>query len=349
MLAASPTWDATGAYEVAFNYLGTDYSHDLMLTQDSLGGLTGNGGSPVGANVSTWVITSGSVMGNVVDFSANYTATADAVTPQTVLHVVGTVASNGTLSGTWSDNYAGGTREGTWVSTSGVALQLGVLAAEDFGVVHYDSGLGILNGYTAGFGLTDATFEGAQSVVVKLYGGTTLLQTNTATAQLGVDVIGNQTSSPFDVSGTFDYATDGYWVNVKESEYGQSVPATKVVATVMLSNGKVITAENTVLVGDPATTYPDVVVPPAVTAPTEKSECKNEGWKTFTDPTFKNQGQCVKFVEHLTHGDHDKDADKDEHASHRHDKKDERRDGEKTHRFEKENGHAEHTSKHHND
>jgi hypothetical protein len=27
--------------------------------------------------------------------------------------------------------------------------------------------------------------------------------------------------------------------------------------------------------------------------------CKNGGWKTFTNPTFKNQGQCVK---HLVHG-----------------------------------------------
>jgi hypothetical protein len=26
--------------------------------------------------------------------------------------------------------------------------------------------------------------------------------------------------------------------------------------------------------------------------------CKNGGWKTFTSPEFKNQGQCVKFVIH---------------------------------------------------
>jgi hypothetical protein len=24
-------------------------------------------------------------------------------------------------------------------------------------------------------------------------------------------------------------------------------------------------------------------------------QCKNGGWKTFTNPTFKNQGQCVSF------------------------------------------------------
>ena len=26
--------------------------------------------------------------------------------------------------------------------------------------------------------------------------------------------------------------------------------------------------------------------------------CKKGGWKTFTNPTFKNQGQCVKFLIH---------------------------------------------------
>ena len=26
--------------------------------------------------------------------------------------------------------------------------------------------------------------------------------------------------------------------------------------------------------------------------------CKKGGWKTFTNPTFKNQGQCVKFLMH---------------------------------------------------
>lgn len=29
---------------------------------------------------------------------------------------------------------------------------------------------------------------------------------------------------------------------------------------------------------------------------TSKEQCKNGGWKTFTSPTFKNQGQCVAFV-----------------------------------------------------
>ncbi|MES2986051.1 MAG: hypothetical protein V4686_02905 [Patescibacteria group bacterium] len=37
-----------------------------------------------------------------------------------------------------------------------------------------------------------------------------------------------------------------------------------------------------------------VVVPP--TTPTNKDQCKNDGWKSFTNPSFKNQGQCVSSV-----------------------------------------------------
>jgi hypothetical protein len=296
--AAAPNWNVTDDYVVAFTLGGTDYAHDMSLVQDGLGNLTGDGGYPAGgAYTYAWVLTSGMVDGDTVHIHADYTAPADAVTPLTVMHMMGTIALDGSMSGTWSDNYQGGARAGTWTTTSGAAVLTGSLAAEDFGVVSYDTGLGMLKGYTAGFGLTDATFAGVQSVVVQLFSGATLLQTNTATAQVGIDITGAQISSPFDVSGTFDYTTDGYWTNVRESQYGQSVPATRVVATVTLANGKVVTAENTLLVGDPTTIYPTVVLP--VVTPTTKDQCKNGGWKTFTTPAFKNQGLCVSYVNHL--------------------------------------------------
>ena len=39
-------------------------------------------------------------------------------------------------------------------------------------------------------------------------------------------------------------------------------------------------------------------------SPTSKAQCKHGGWKTFTSPSFRNQGQCVSWVEHhvLHHG-----------------------------------------------
>lgn len=31
-------------------------------------------------------------------------------------------------------------------------------------------------------------------------------------------------------------------------------------------------------------------------APTSIEQCKNDGWRRFTNPRFKNQGDCVSFV-----------------------------------------------------
>lgn len=257
-LALAPNFDTSGDYVVAFEYEGTDYAHDVTLDQDEFGNVTGEGGSPAGANTYTYELTNGTVDGNTITFTADYTATPDAVVPQTTMVVEGEIASDGTMTGTWSDNYSGGSRNGSWATLSGAASEmlLGSMTAEDFEVVSYNTGNGILSGYTAGFGLTDATFEDAQSVVIELFAGNTLLQTNTATPQLVNNVVGNQISSPFDVSGTFDYVSDGYWMNEREVEYGQTMPATKVVATVTLENGKVVTAMNTHVTGDPETVYP---------------------------------------------------------------------------------------------
>lgn len=36
---------------------------------------------------------------------------------------------------------------------------------------------------------------------------------------------------------------------------------------------------------------------PAGIGPATKAQCKNGGWKSFTNPTFKNQGKCVSYWE----------------------------------------------------
>ncbi len=57
LAAIAPGWNTTGSYTVAFNYLGTDYAHDMTLAQDGLGNLTGGGGYPAGgAHVYAWTI-----------------------------------------------------------------------------------------------------------------------------------------------------------------------------------------------------------------------------------------------------------------------------------------------------
>ncbi|MBT8227621.1 MAG: protein kinase [Dactylosporangium sp.] len=52
---------------------------------------------------------------------------------------------------------------------------------------------------------------------------------------------------------------------------------------------------------DPATSTADSGGGAAETTtantPSTADECKNDGWKLFTDPSFKNQGDCVSYVE----------------------------------------------------
>lgn len=56
-------------------------------------------------------------------------------------------------------------------------------------------------------------------------------------------------------------------------------------------------------------------IPPVLTSPTNKNQCKKDGWKTFNNPVFKNQGQCIKFVENLrdNHDDDDDGKDRNDH------------------------------------
>jgi hypothetical protein len=56
----------------------------------------------------------------------------------------------------------------------------------------------------------------------------------------------------------------------------------------------------TVCPADPSTVLSpifggDITVHDAVPSPTSKDQCKNGGWREF--PGFKNQGQCIAFVE----------------------------------------------------
>ena len=39
-----------------------------------------------------------------------------------------------------------------------------------------------------------------------------------------------------------------------------------------------------------------IAVGPLPRVPTSKEQCKNDGWRNF--PQFKNEGQCITFVNH---------------------------------------------------
>jgi hypothetical protein len=120
-LAVTPNWDVSGDYVINMKYLGNDNSHSMTLVQDQAGNITGNGGSPAAANTYLWTITDGTITGDTIVLNTKYTATADAVSPQTLMIIEGVIAQDGTMSGTWSDNYNNDDRSGTWSTLSGTS------------------------------------------------------------------------------------------------------------------------------------------------------------------------------------------------------------------------------------
>ena len=46
------------------------------------------------------------------------------------------------------------------------------------------------------------------------------------------------------------------------------------------------------------TPTPTITPTPTPVVPTSKEQCSNGGWQTFTSPLFKNQGDCVNWVNH---------------------------------------------------
>lgn len=65
--------------------------------------------------------------------------------------------------------------------------------------------------------------------------------------------------------------------------------------------GLLPTATNTVVATIAVGDSPSFIAFPVRTqgGPTNKDQCKNGGWQTFTNPSFKNEGQCIKFVNHM--------------------------------------------------
>jgi hypothetical protein len=107
---------------------------------------------------------------------------------------------------------------------------------------------GAINGYDAGFKINGDVFDNASSIVISLYSGNTLLQTNTA---ISGKIRGTEFLTPFDVFGTFNYTTDGYFTNKRESEYGQTLKPTKVTLIVTMNDGTTLTTTNSNLNGTP--------------------------------------------------------------------------------------------------
>ena len=101
-------WDVTGDWILQFDYLGSLYIHDMTVDNT----FTGTGGYPSGSDPYsiTWTVT-GAVDGDNIGMTIDYDNSPYYVDAS------GTIAQDGTISGTWSNP----SQSGIWESTSGVA------------------------------------------------------------------------------------------------------------------------------------------------------------------------------------------------------------------------------------
>jgi hypothetical protein len=121
----------------------------------------------------------------------------------------------------------------------------GNVVAEDFGVMNVSNVIG----YTVGFHLVDTIASDVHHIVIKLYNGGQVLGTITSTGVLTNYPTAIQLSAPFDVKGTFNYASDGNWSYSGWMGQTWMIP-NKAEITVTFKNGLVKTAINTTLTGD---------------------------------------------------------------------------------------------------
>lgn len=105
------TWNLVGSWIYSAQLGNTFYIHDMIITSQADGSLSGTGSYPSGGLPQiTWNM-SGTVSGNNVSWRVTYQSGYWA-------DLIGTIEGGGTMSGTWEDKNG---KKGTWSSISGRA------------------------------------------------------------------------------------------------------------------------------------------------------------------------------------------------------------------------------------
>ncbi len=196
------------------------------------------------------------------------------------------------VSGTGEDDVARGLviQPDGKIVVAGYPTESGEGAA--FGVTRYNAD-----------GSADTTF-GAGGVVVTTIAGDTEAEGVALGAGGTIVVAGRALAilrvARYDSSGSLDPTFAGS--GIVTTPVGSDSAA---FAVAVQSDGRIVAAG----VGNRNLLFPDFVsdfavvryegTPPPPPPPTNKNQCKNGGWQTFTNPSFKNQGDCIKYVNGL--------------------------------------------------
>jgi len=114
-------WSMTGTWTRTVVYSGNAYIHSYTTTQSG-NAYTGTGRKPATGPIEATESVTGTITGNHISFRTTY-LTGD---PGYTQDAVGTIAPDGSISGTWTDNDG---RSGTWTSPPGSAKHTGATTA----------------------------------------------------------------------------------------------------------------------------------------------------------------------------------------------------------------------------
>lgn len=112
-------WNVEGDWVIRV-YYGKTYDHDFTFSAVQNGGtFTGTGGYPAGGPPYSIVeVVNGTVSGNIIKFHSVYVDSSTGLPTGYYWDAVGTIAPNGTMSGTWTSSTG---QSGNWESISGAA------------------------------------------------------------------------------------------------------------------------------------------------------------------------------------------------------------------------------------
>ncbi|HSW96947.1 MAG TPA: hypothetical protein VLF89_03910 [Candidatus Saccharimonadales bacterium] len=130
----------------------------------------------------------------------------------------------------------------------------------------------------------------------------------TANGNMWPDSNTNQYRSWTDITTSFPLARllpVGGWLGIRVGEPGP----TNYTANVDFFS---ITKYHQTITYDFDPIKPTATPTPTVTPTPVKKHCDRDGWKTFINPSFKNQGQCISYIERY-HKGYDTDGHKDNH------------------------------------
>jgi hypothetical protein len=117
-------WSMTGTWTRNVVYSGTTYTHSYTTTQSG-NTYTGTGRKPATGTIEANESVTGTITGDHITFHSTY-LTGD---PGYTQDAVGTIAPDGSISGTWTDNDG---RSGTWTSPAGSAKPAGTTTATNY-------------------------------------------------------------------------------------------------------------------------------------------------------------------------------------------------------------------------